>query len=121
MLTAQARDGASRAPAGSAGSAGSLRVIPIDQVRNPVELTADATVVLDATGVDNISLPTLARAVHWQRHVLSRGRVVLAVSQSAARCLIACGLHTVLPHRLTLESAMDAATASTGPRAPRQG
>jgi hypothetical protein len=98
-------------------------VIPIAQVSQVVDPTSDARIVLDATGVDTIPLQNLARAVRWHRRVLPRGRLVIAVSRSTARCLVACGLHTVLPHRFSLESALDAAAAGSGAPVPppRQG
>jgi hypothetical protein len=95
---------------------GPVQVVPIESLmRADTDLDSNC-IVVDALDVDVLPLPAIARAVHWQRRLGPRGRVVLAVSQAAVRSLVASGLHTVLPHRLTLDQAIGVAAVAT--RAP---
>ena len=109
MPTVQTATRTNRATARRAGCDG-VRVIPISQLRE-ARGSLEGRIVIDALDVDCLALPDLARAVHWHRRLVRKGRLVLAVSSEAARSLAQSGLHTVLPHRFSMQSAVDAAAA----------
>jgi hypothetical protein len=95
-----------------------VQVVPISQLREACR-SGEGRIVIDALDVDRIAPTELACAVHWHRRLQLNGRLVLAVSRGAARSLAQSGLHTLLPHRFSLESAVDAArTDVRRPAAP---